>query len=239
MELGKRKRIPTSRFTDDFIENEEKEMINHAIKVSKIDVKREVIEVPEAPTFHPTPEEFKDPIGYIQKIRPEVERYGICKIVPPEDWDVPSIINFANPRRFSTKVQPVDKLQQGQPFEDGRKFTLQEYKDMADKFLKEWIDKHYNGVTPTHQQLAKDYWEMVETAMRTAEVQYGNDVDTTTYGSCFPVDSSSVGQTTEVKKEAAEARSKYFRWNLNNLPSDEKSLLKYVNLPINGINVPW
>lgn len=41
-------------------------------------------EVPEeAPVFIPTAEEFKNPLLYIQKIRPLAERFGVCKIKPP------------------------------------------------------------------------------------------------------------------------------------------------------------
>lgn len=36
MELGKRKRMPTSRFMDDFIENEEKAMINQVGKMQYV-----------------------------------------------------------------------------------------------------------------------------------------------------------------------------------------------------------
>ncbi|EFJ42974.1 hypothetical protein VOLCADRAFT_66451, partial [Volvox carteri f. nagariensis] len=39
--------------------------------------------VPSAPVFYPTPEEFADPVSYIAKIRPEAEKYGICRVVPP------------------------------------------------------------------------------------------------------------------------------------------------------------
>jgi histone demethylase JARID1 len=47
----------------------------------------------EAPTFRPTAEEFKDPVQYIQKIREEAEKFGIAKIVPPQNWNPPFSID--------------------------------------------------------------------------------------------------------------------------------------------------
>lgn len=38
---------------------------------------------PECPVFEPTWAEFRDPLGYIAKIRPIAEKSGICKIRPP------------------------------------------------------------------------------------------------------------------------------------------------------------
>ena len=38
---------------------------------------------PEAPVFEPTEEEFQDPLAFITKIRPYVEKTGLCKIRPP------------------------------------------------------------------------------------------------------------------------------------------------------------
>ena len=34
----------------------------------------------EAPTFRPSPEEFKDPFIYLSAIREQAESYGICKV---------------------------------------------------------------------------------------------------------------------------------------------------------------
>ncbi|TFY73470.1 hypothetical protein EWM64_g10542, partial [Hericium alpestre] len=48
-------------------------------------------ELADCPEFYPTPEEFKDPMAYIKKISETACDYGMCKIVPPEDWHMPFV----------------------------------------------------------------------------------------------------------------------------------------------------
>ncbi len=49
----------------------------------------------ECPVFYPTEEEFKDPMGYIALIGEEGKgkEFGICKIVPPEGWKMPFVLD--------------------------------------------------------------------------------------------------------------------------------------------------
>ncbi len=75
---------------------EERKMLAVAISNSKLDVARPsdggggvVADVPCGPVFFPTQEEFEDPLKYISSIREVAEKYGICKIVPPEGWNPP------------------------------------------------------------------------------------------------------------------------------------------------------
>uniref|UniRef100_A0A0D9WEU3 JmjC domain-containing protein n=1 Tax=Leersia perrieri TaxID=77586 RepID=A0A0D9WEU3_9ORYZ len=75
-------------------------------------------EIDDAPVFTPTEEEFKDPIEYITSIRPQAEKYGICRIVPPSSWRPPCSLkekNFWECIEFNTRVQQVDKLQNREP----------------------------------------------------------------------------------------------------------------------------
>ena len=57
----------------------------------------------DAPTFRPSPEEFKDPFAYISAIREQAESYGICKVGTPKpsltDSGIPPAIVCALARR--------------------------------------------------------------------------------------------------------------------------------------------
>lgn len=45
------------------------------------------------PIFYPSPDEFKDPMGYIRSISPHGQQHGLVKIVPPIGWKMPFVID--------------------------------------------------------------------------------------------------------------------------------------------------
>ena len=59
---------------------------------------------PEAPVFTPTIEEFKDSMAYIEKIRPIAEKFGICKIRPPDEWRPPFMVDL-DKLKFKPRIQ--------------------------------------------------------------------------------------------------------------------------------------
>ncbi|KAJ6326770.1 hypothetical protein OIU78_013786 [Salix suchowensis] len=93
------------------------------------------LHVPSAPVYYPNEEEFKDPLEYIYKIRPEAEAYGICKIVPPNNWKPPFALNLEN-FSFPTKTQAIHQLQVRPASCDSKTFEL-EY----NRFLEEHCGK--------------------------------------------------------------------------------------------------
>lgn len=83
-----------------------------------------VLNIPQAPVYYPTEEEFKDPLEFIDKIRPEAESYGICRIVPPESWKPPFALN-PDSFTFPTKSQAIHQLQARPAPCDPRTFELE------------------------------------------------------------------------------------------------------------------
>ncbi|CAL1375354.1 unnamed protein product [Linum trigynum] len=82
------------------------------------------LNVPPAPVYYPSVEEFKDPLEYIHKIRTEAERYGICRIVPPQGWSPPFAIN-SDSFSFPTKTQAIHQLQVRPASCDSETFELE------------------------------------------------------------------------------------------------------------------
>lgn len=170
-------------------------------------------------------------------------------------------------KRFSTKHQLLHRLQEGVAFGDGEEYNPGEYNRMASAFTKDYKAKNYpehelltsmgieedsSGTIPrrtfTPNNLERDYWEIIESRTREIAVEYGNDVDTTEFGSGFPLSERgrSVYGTSDPEKmklpEPKFGTEDYYKetwWNTNNIPWAPDSVLRHVKVGINGINVPW
>eukprot|EP00605_Chrysophyceae_sp_TOSAG23-4_P000250 GSChrysophyteH1.ASY1.ANO1.287.1 assembled CDS len=245
----RRRRQKTNTFDFEEVGNEEKRLIQQAMDNSKRDTKREALEIPQAPVYYPTVEEFKNPLG----------------------WSPPIMVDMNDPRRFPTKRQVLQTLQEGQGFDSGKNYNIAEYKEMADEFLEAWNETHYDGNLagsstgeehrgePSEEtakrcaQLRKDYWDMVEmgtgSVTKKATVEYANDLDTTKYCSGFPLKGSRGKDKSNWKNAVIDNdgcddmfSDEYYQrtgWNLVNIASSEGSVLTHLKTSINGVNVPW
>ncbi|KAF8528802.1 jumonji superfamily protein [Hysterangium stoloniferum] len=64
----------------------------------------------DCPTFYPTPEEFANPLKYIRSISDVAQQYGICKVVPPDNWNMPFVTDTET-FRFKTRVQRLNSIE--------------------------------------------------------------------------------------------------------------------------------
>ncbi len=65
---------------------------------------------PSIPVFHPSTQEFKDPVAYLSSIRQQAEPFGMCKIVPPSGWR-PSFAINKEQCTLPTRIQALHMLQ--------------------------------------------------------------------------------------------------------------------------------
>mmetsp|Transcript_2422 Transcript_2422/g.7441 ORF Transcript_2422/g.7441 Transcript_2422/m.7441 type:complete len:580 (+) Transcript_2422:139-1878(+) len=226
----------------------EEELYQLAIANSRLEMRLATFRdhpIPDAPVFRPTAEEFADPLAYIDSIRAEAEPHGICKIVPPEGWKVPCAVDWTSPKRFNTKKQRVDNLGEALPFDDGNRYTLAEYRHMADGFLRQRVGEKHAGKEGDEllRALEEDYWGLVDKGEEAVEVEYGNDVDAATYWSGFPAGATSADDLSKARVASLSLDDPAYYaasgWNLNNIALWPGSLLRRHDAPLPGVNTPW
>jgi len=145
--------------------NEER-LLHQTIQNSKLGSDRGTrsganIDVPLGPIFFPTIEDMEgSPLDYIDKIRPIAQRYGICKIVPPKAWKEKDFFaaKMEIPKKFSTKLQYLHRIQEGVSFGDGEEYNPSSYLKYASKFTKDYKNKEY----PDHDLIVQQDIAMKE-----------------------------------------------------------------------------
>lgn len=178
-------------------------------------------ELPEAPVFTPTADEFQDPLAYIASIRAVAQDFGACKIVPPAGWRGGAANRSHVPESlsFEPRLMPIHKLQQGVGFQPAAATTLAAYKEKADEFKAALCARH--GLEPADEEaLEALFWRIVQTQHEELVVQYGADLDVDTHASGFAAD------------EGGE-------WNLRRLASHPDSLLAQLPAGVPGVSSPW
>ncbi|KAF6005391.1 hypothetical protein F1559_004865 [Cyanidiococcus yangmingshanensis] len=65
-------------------------------------------DIPPAPVFYPTEEEWLDPLAYVRRIQRDASRFGICKVIPPASWNPPKATRPTV--KFGTRQQNIHQL---------------------------------------------------------------------------------------------------------------------------------
>jgi hypothetical protein len=88
----------------------ERRLLEQALAISRVEQKnltRQISEFIEPmPVFHPSEEEFQNPIEYVEKLitsNEKIAQYGCVKIVPPSSFKPPLAFDTESARKLPTR----------------------------------------------------------------------------------------------------------------------------------------
>ncbi|WOL17929.1 lysine-specific demethylase REF6-like [Canna indica] len=214
--------------------------------------------MPSAPEFHPTPQEFQDPIAYILKIEKEAAPFGICKIVPPLPPAPKKTVlanfnrSFAarNPAAAGKKQPPTFTTRQQQigfcprrprpvhkhVWQSGEQYTLQQFEAKARQFERSQLRRGSAGRKGAAAPAALSSLEIETLFWRASAdkpftVEYANDMP----GSGFaPLPTT--GQS--CSRDEAPANVGESAWNMRGVSRAKGSLLRLMKEEIPGVTSP-
>ncbi|KAG6475442.1 lysine-specific demethylase JMJ705-like [Zingiber officinale] len=211
--------------------------------------------LPLAPEFHPTVQEFVDPIAYILRIEREASSYGICKIVPPFP-PAPKKTAVANLNRsfasrnlsgsggrksssFTTRQQQVGfcprrpRPVQKPVWQSGERYTLQQFEAKARQLERSHLRRSAGRKAASSEALSPLEIETLfwrASADKPFAVEYANDMP----GSGFPL----LAPSTRRWREDAPANVGESTWNMRGVSRGKGSLLRFMKEEIPGVTSP-
>ncbi|RWW82302.1 hypothetical protein BHE74_00009243 [Ensete ventricosum] len=212
--------------------------------------------LPLAPEFHPTLQEFQDPIAYILKIEKEAADYGICKIVPPLP-SAPKKTAVANLNRsfaardpgggkaptFTTRQQQIGfcprrlRPVQKPVWQSGERYTLQQFEAKARQFERSYLRRTAGGggrkaaTAPVLSPLEMETLFWRASADKPFSVEYANDMP----GSGFAPQAAAAGRRC---REEVPANVGDSAWNMRGVSRAKGSLLRFMKEEIPGVTSP-
>lgn len=226
-------------------------MSSSSAPAEPIDIPQWLKSLPLAPEYHPTLQEFQDPISYILKVEKEASSFGICKMVPPPPKKTThSHLNrsFAarapetsksNPPTFTTRQQQIGfcprrpRPVQKPVWQSGETYTLPQFESKAKHFERSHLKKFLSSgrLAPALTLLETEslFWKAC--ADRPFSVEYANNMP----GSGLaPVPAPAPRRAAS----AAAGNVGESAWNMRGVSRSKGSLLRFMREDIPGVTSP-
>jgi len=121
-------------------------------------------------------------------------------------------------------------------YDVGERFTLDSFRVLADKYKAKFFAYTADDAAVTPEEIAREYWRVVENADSWVQVYYGSDVcvkNVKTSG--YPIHDP----RSQASSSAESSASEWGGWNLNYLPQAHGSVVKHVKQEIPGVVTPF
>ena len=126
----------------------------------------------------------------------------------------------------------VVKAKSNDPFgfeQSPSEYNIRTFGEFADSFKRSYFNRAPSTVP--HEEVEQEFWRLVSTLEEDVSVMYGADLQTFELGSGFPTLDNNV-QVDSIDYANSG-------WNLNNMPLESRSLMRFIEAKISGMKLPW
>jgi len=224
----------------------------------------EAAELREAPVFRPTEEEFADPMEYIRSIQAEVYEYGICRIQPPPSWKPPAAFHWRE-TTADDEVAAAPESNDGAAADGtgAREQGVVDYQPITDDNLfyarLQTVKQRPSSLPSAHPapficSFTPKYDKYTRPQLREMDERLRDDVFPDSNGEKLPAEAvenwfweglashseARILYSSDLEGTAFPASGPYgvHPWSLQCMANHERSLLRFVDYAIPGVNAP-
>ena len=109
-------------------------------------------------------------------------------------------------------------------------YNVRTFGEYADNFKRNYFNRAPQTVP--YEQVEREFWRLISSLEEDVSVMYGADLQTFELGSGFPTVDNNVKCEDGIDYSVSG-------WNLNRMPVESRSLMRFIEAQISGMKLPW